>query len=164
MSGMTTLRIRIKMGSNEFEADGPAEIVRAEFASFKRLLGHADPPAQQQQQSEIENVKKISKVDGRIVWLKNPPKHPAQAILALMLGQQLLRNNTKVMGSEIMDGLRKCGYSLTRADRILREHIADANIAATGRHRRRRYRLTERGIGQAQKVVQVVVHALPQES
>ena len=83
-----------------------------------------------------------------------------QERLAILLGQQLLRNNTKVMGSEIMAGLRRSGVSISRADYVLRNLIVDACVTATGYHRRRRYRLTNRGIDRAQEVARSLAATL----
>ena len=156
---MGDLRIRIKVGENEFEADGPADIVRAEIAAFKRLIGYKEEPAQQT--TDAADIESVSRINGRIVSLKIAAKLPTHAVLALLLGQQLLRNNTKVKGSEIMDGLRQSGYRLSRADYILKDHVAKANIAVIGTHRRRRYKLTPLGIEKAQEVARVLAAALP---
>jgi hypothetical protein len=159
---MSELRVRIKVGENEFEANGPHEIVQAEIAGFKKLIGYKEEPAPatNSPESEKADIEKITRINARVVSLKIAARSPVHAVLALLLGQQLLRNNTKVMGSEIMDGLRQSGYDLSRADYILRDHIASANIAAVGRRRGRRYKLTPRGIEKAQEVARVLAAAL----
>jgi hypothetical protein len=158
---MSDLRVRIKVGENEFEANGPHEIVQAEIAGFKKLIGYKEDPAPATNpESERGDIEKVTRIKGRVVSLKIATKSPVHAVLALLLGQQLLRNNTKVMGSEIMDGLRQSGYDLSRADYILRDHIASANITAVGRRRGRRYKLTPRGIEKAQEVARVLAAAL----
>ena len=161
---MGDLRIRIKVGENEFEADGPVDIVRAELAGFKKLIGHKEDSSSTTNATHRRaDFEKIARINGRVVSLKIVPRSPVHAVLALLLGQQLLRNNTNVMGSEIMDGLRQSGYNLSRADYILRSHVAEANITAAGSHRRRRYQLTPRGIEKAHEVARVLVAALPPE-
>ena len=162
------LKIRIKLGDNEFEADGPVDIVRAEIDGFKRLIGFKAETGHEEAASAAHksraDIAKISRIQGRIVSLKLQTKSVAHAVLAVLLGQQLLRNNTSVMGSEIMDGLRQSGYKIARADHILRYHIADANVRAAGTHRRRRYRLTNRGVEMAQEVARRMAAALQEQS
>src|SRR5206468_8713208 len=105
------LKARIKLGDNEFEADGPVDIVRAEIDGFKRLIGFKAETGDEEGASAARksraDIEKISRIQGRIVSLKLQTKSAAHAVLAVLLGQQLLRNNTSVMGSEIMDGLRQ---------------------------------------------------------
>jgi hypothetical protein len=161
MLGMSDVRVRIKVGENEFEANGPPEFVQAEIAGFKKLIGYKADPAANNPQSERADIEKVARINGRVVSLKVRTKSPVHSVLAVLLGQHLLRNNTKVMGSEIMDGLRQSGYDISRADNILRDHVASANVTVVGRHRRRRYQLTPRGIEKAQAVARVLLAALP---
>ena len=41
----TPLRLKMKVGDHEFEAEGPAEIVQAQLALFKEMIA-AVPPSQ----------------------------------------------------------------------------------------------------------------------
>ena len=157
------LKIRIKIGDNEFEADGPADIIQNELIRFNRSLGLKTEPSIPEPKAPRADIEKVSEVNGRIVSLKGNAQAPAETILAILLGQQLLRNNTKVMGSEIMAGLRRSGITISRADYILRNLIADASVATGGSHRRRRYRLTNRGIEKAQEVARSLAAALAEK-
>src|SRR5580765_6429527 len=63
-------------------------------------------------------------------------------VLLLLLGQQKLRGNASIAGNQIMEGLRASGHQIRRADYIMNRHASLGNVVATGKRRRRRYRLT----------------------
>ncbi len=142
-------KIRMKIGDNEFEAEGSAEIVQAQLAAFKELISSI--PASKaaiglDQSSEPERqapsgslaLDKIMKTEGRIVSLTARPSSVEDAVMLLLLGQKTFRNNDGATGSEIIDGLRVSGQSADRIDRVLekaltreisssQEHIAESD-------------------------------------
>jgi hypothetical protein len=168
-SAMTTLRIRIKTGEHEFEAEGPADDVSAQIVTFLRLLGRDDltglkpaaastPP----QPRLDEDLSSLIHVSGKQVSLNVSSGSPVEDVLLLLLGQQQLRGNTSVAGNEIMEGLRASGYQIPRADHIMKRHASIGFIVATGKRRRRRYRLTTDGIASASKIAQRLSSSTPQ--
>src|SRR3972149_10038131 len=119
---MSELRIRMKIADCEFEAEGLNEVVRAELASFKRLL-----PATSTSSSiglDILHVK------GRVVSLKAKSDSVDDAVLALLLGQKHFRANERVTGAEIMDGLRASGQRVSRVDYLLSRHASNGTVTA----------------------------------
>jgi hypothetical protein len=163
---ITTLKIKIKVGDNEFEAEGPPDAVQAQLLTFVRLVGREEK-AEEKPARPIESpsqpplINKIARVDGKVVSLKVKIESPGDAVLVLLLGQQQLRRNTAVAGTEIMDGLRASGHGINRADFILKRYASSGDIVATGKRRRRRYRLTTDGVEKAQKIVRTLAAALP---
>ena len=161
---MSELKIRIKIADYEFEADGLNDVVRAELAGFKKLLpaemrailpneSYPDaPPA--------AHLGKILRVDRRVVSLKVQSESVEEAVLVLLFGQKHFRNNDRVTGSEIMDGLRASGQRVNRIDYVLTRHSADGRVTAMGKGRSRRYKLTNRGVQKAQEIARKL-SALP---
>jgi hypothetical protein len=157
---MTTLRIRIKTGEYEFEAEGQADDVNAQIVTFLRLLGRDDltgsklsAAASVQSQAILkEDVNKLMDVSGKMVSLNASSGSLAEDVLLLLLGQQQLRGSVAVAGNEIMEGLRASGHMIPRADHILKRHAGAGHIVTTGKRRRRRYRLTTDGIDKAAKI------------
>jgi hypothetical protein len=82
----------------------------------------------------------------------------------ILLGQQQLRGNAAVAGTEIMAGLRGSGYTINRADHILKRFAAAGDVVATGKRRRRRYRLTTDGAGKALKIAWILAPSEPEEN
>src|SRR5436190_22959859 len=127
---MDTNKLKIKIGDNEFEAEGPTEIVQEQFAAFRELVANlpqtrpplpdpANPgdPATRTNEGKGElMLGKIMKHDGRIVSLTARGASVDDEIMLVLLGQKNLRNNDSVTGGEILDGLRLTGRSLNRVD------------------------------------------------
>ena len=153
---MDALRIRIKLGEYEFESEGPSELVRAELAAFKKLLPKEAISASEHPVISLESTRKALRVNGRVVFLGIRTESVEDALLVLLLGQKHLRNNDRVTGAEIMDGLRASGQRVGRVDHLLNRHVRDGSITVTGKRRSRRYKLTNRGIQRAQEITDLL--------
>ena len=161
---MTTLRIKIKIGDNEFEADGAPDDVQAQVALFTRLLGHKpEPAAAESIPPPPSAISQIAHVAGKVVSLNVDSESLENAVLVLLLGQRELRGNPLVAGTEIMAGLRSSGHVVERADHILKRHAMTGHIVSTGRRRQRRYRLTTDGVEKARKIALELAASVPQE-
>jgi hypothetical protein len=170
---METNKLRIKIGDQEFEAEGSPEIVQAQLAAFKELVAtaplyrkapepKADPAEYSTQVSQQQNngplaLDKIMKVDGRIVSITGHAKSPEDAMLLLLLGQKTFRNNDGVTGAEIVDGLRVSGKSKDGTGRTLKKLATEGSVIITGAHRGKRYRLTNQGVTRAQEIARGVI-------
>lgn len=173
---METSRIKTKIGDNEFEMEGPSEIVTAQFKSFLEQI--ASVPAKstqdsakqqdipkQNQQDTGEKIKapieKILHVSGRVVSLTALPQSNDDAALLIMLGQKDLRGNEAVTGQEIGDGLAQSGRPVPRVDRVMESALADAMVLKSGMRRSTRYRLTNQGLVKAQNLAKGLIENLP---
>ena len=165
---MDSTKLKIKIGNHEFEAEGPAEIVQAQFAAFKELVAQAPQPAtrateteQPEQQAPPKNdalqLDSIMRMEGRVVSLTANAGSMEDAILLVLLGQKVFRNNDGVTGGEIIDGLKVSGHTVDRIDRQV-DKIADAGLViVVGVHRGKRYRLTNQGLKRAQEIARTVI-------
>ena len=158
---MDALRIRIKLGENEFEGEGPIDLIRAELAAFKKLLPQEEKIITISRDFTVSNesTRKALRVNGRVVYLGVRTQSVENALLVLLLGQKLLRNNERVTGAEIMNGLRASGQRVNRVDHVLMRHVRDGSVVANGRRRSRRYKLTNRGIQKAQEITELLASA-----
>src|SRR6267143_7295772 len=168
----TNYRLKIKIGQNEFEAEGPIEVVQQQFEAFKQLV--ADAPSTPSQipfrpfersaeqtmppespsidvSANAKSLSKIMRVDGRLISLTVRPDEPDDVILLLLYGQKELRQNDSVTGSEIMEGLTSTGgFSyVKRVDRYLENLAKEGMVIVIGEHRAKRYRLTNAGYSAA---------------
>ena len=149
----------------------PPEAAHIEAVRFARIIGAGErPEVQPVQPIEIAAeppapaIATIARVNGQTVSLGVKMESPPQVVLLLLLGQQQLRNNISVAGSQIMDGLRASGHRITRTDTILKRLAAAGNVVATGKRKRLRYRLTKDGVENAQAIAAALAAPLPQES
>lgn len=155
---METLRIKIEIGDRKFEADGPAEIVQIHFNAFMKLTvgGNAETLAE-----KTIALDKIMKTSGTVVWLNIKTTKAPGALLVLLLGQKQLRNNILVSGTDLIHGLRASGHRLLRADYILNSLARGRYITVHGKHRGRRYQLTDSGLLRAQEIAQQLLGSVP---
>lgn len=173
---MDSTRIKVKIGNNEFEAEGPVETVHAQFEVFKQLLSSAptvsqlaangnpvNPVEKQPQPVEPPHIaiEKVLHAAGRIVSLTALPASPVDAALLIMLGHKDLRNHVSVTGQEIGDGLAQSGRPVPRVDRVMDKAIEDAYVLKTGIKRGTRYRLTNQGVLKALAIATDLLATLP---
>ena len=160
---MDTNKLKIKIGDHEFEAEGPTEVVQAQFAAFRELVANLPgrpvlvptlslpPTAEGKGELMLE---RIMKHDGRIVSLTARASSLEDEILLVLLGQKNFRNNESVTGSEILEGLKRTGHVVGRIDYRLDKMSEGtaATIITIGTGRARRYRLTNPGFAKAQEL------------
>lgn len=173
---MEVSKIRIRIGSNEFEAEGPPDSVQAQFDAFKELISRATiMPVENQTDPEKEAalihqvtgspnhvpLEKILRAVGRIVSLTAIPPSTEDAALLIMLGHKDLRNHESVTGQEIGDGLAQSGRPVPRTDRIMEKPIAAAYVLKSGLKRSTRYRLSNVGHQKALSIARELIATLP---
>lgn len=165
-----TYKLKTKIGEYEFEAEGPVDIVTAQFDEFRDLIKTinsapgktAEVPANQTSETQARlPLEKILKVEGRVVSLTAKCESTDEAILLLLLGQKELRNDQEVTGSQVMDGLQLSGYKLDRVDRLLDRLAANGSVITMGVHRGRRYRLSNIGLTTALGIAREVIKTVP---
>jgi hypothetical protein len=161
-------KLRIKIGDNELETEGTAEVVQAQLAAFKELLS-ATPTPQKSTEATIEQpsqdnqpqrsmnngplaLEKIMRVEGRVVSLTTRANSLEDAVMLLLFGQKTLRNNDAITGFEIVNGLRVSGQSADRLARVLHKIAEEGAIIITGAHRGKKYRMTNQGMTKAQEI------------
>ncbi|HEY6350709.1 MAG TPA: hypothetical protein VI636_15020 [Candidatus Angelobacter sp.] len=177
---MAEYRLKVKIGDHEFEADGPADVVKSQFEAFKELIAvipihkpentdvtpvaapatNANPVANGNPSIPL-NVDRIFRADNRIISLTAPPSSETDAVLLVLYGQRHYRNNENATGSEIIDGMVQSGYRTPRIDRILSSLADEGAVIVTGAHRGKRYRLTNQGHTRAENVVRETLARLP---
>jgi hypothetical protein len=169
-------RIKIRIGDHEFEAEGPPDMVQAQFEAFTELIKlqpiSRTEPATSADKTEVISsptptvmphvkLEKIMSVDGRVVSLTALPSSTEEAALLIMLGNKDMRNNLTVTGQEIGDGLAQSGQIVARVDRIMEKHIQDALVLKIGVGRGTRYRLTNQGLSRALSIAKDLSATLP---
>lgn len=171
---MDTQKLKVKIDNHEFEAEGPIEIVQAQFAAFRELISSL-PKQSPKQPSPVLVVPdekpgdllphlpidKILKADGRVLSLTARCESIDDAVLLILLGQKEFRSNQEATGAEIMDGLKQSGYRVPRVDRVLDKLTLGGEIITIGAHRGRRYRLTNVGLTKALSIAKEVISTVP---
>jgi hypothetical protein len=173
---METYKLKIKIGEHEFEAEGATEVVRQQFEAFKELIASLPQVSAVNKglasaQSQVDNtgtadtsafaLDKITRVEGRYVSLTVRPSTVEDALMVMLLGQRTFRGNDSVTGSELLDGLRQSGITVTRIDWRLERLAGDGLIIKIGAGRASRYRLTNQGMNKAQELARDLIALVP---
>lgn len=173
---MESTRIKVKIGDNEFDAEGPTETVQAQFETFKQLISSAASVSATAKSSNSLKVwaaldkqpepphipiEKVLHAAGRVVSLTALPASLVDAALLIMLGHKDMRNHLSVTGQEIGDGLAQSGRPVPRVDRVMDKAIEEAHVLKTGIKRGTRYRLTNQGLAKALVIAQELIATLP---
>jgi len=166
-------KLKIKLGADEFEAEGPVDTVQAQFKAFADLIAARQqfslaqaqnesprdelPATMAAQRSDMapadESLNKIMKLEGRVVSLTARPKSADDAVLLVLYGQKALRENDSVTGSEVIDGITTTGgLQVARVDRLLEKIARDGDAIVIGERRAKRYRLTNSGLTKARQL------------
>jgi len=173
-------RLKIKIGSHEFDAEGPADVVNSQFQAFKELVASvpvvdaaprqpATETKQEHRQDDQhsmsgpdEQLAKIMKVDGRVVSLTSRAKSVDDAVLLILYGQRVLREADLVTGGDIMSGITDTGgFSVGRVDRLLEKAGRAGDVIIGGEHRRKRYRLSNTGLAKARAIANDLIALVP---
>ena len=173
---MDSYRIKVKIGDNEFEAEGSPDIVKAQFEAFKEIISSLPPrnntpaapliqqvPIIQQigQEAEPTNFERMFRVEGRVISLTALPGNVMDAVLLTLFGQRTFRNNDSITGAEIKDGLVQSGYRVERVDRFVDKLTSEGLVIKIGIGKASRYRLTNQGLARAIALARDVLATIP---
>ena len=171
-----THRIKVKLGLNEFEAEGKQELVKQQYADFLEAVKQtsisapiAPPPTQPKPNTPTEeNVWVGSKIPTAIldrIFRKGDPlsllatprseKANADSLLVLIYGLTELKGEQAVTGTTLRKSASKSGVNVNRIGETLNAH-ADL-IQAGGERKGRRYSLNNRGIAEAERIIKGMV-------
>jgi hypothetical protein len=174
---MENYRLKIKLGDYEFDAEGPHDVVQAQFQAFQEMVASVPrtpvkEPAPRRDDTPAPDsslvtadlgtidaaLSRIMKVENRIVSLTAPPKAVEDAVLLLLYGQRMMRNNEAVTGSEIVDGLTATGgLDIGRSDRLLERVARNGDVIMIGERRGKKYRLTNAGSNKARQIAATLI-------
>ncbi len=163
---MDAYRLRIKLGSAEFEAEGREELVLRQFEEFKSLLeksgrgpllGADDtpqaPPNLGAKAASLGKLQLLYNLEDRnggpLLTLRSPAEQVQSSLLLLLLGYRRLGMN-EVPGTLLKKALERSGVSLARLDRAAAPLEKENVVRRTGTKKASRYWLTNVGITRAE--------------
>jgi hypothetical protein len=173
-------KLKVKVGLNEFEAEGPADQVAAQFETWRQLLA-ASPPAAPAIAAgtpviPAANVTEVKTRDGfsapwdifqidekhNLVTLKvHPPageSRDADAILLILFGYRKAGNGgagaSEVPVTKLKESLEVSGLRIERIDRAVAGYLASGFVLKSGRAKGGIYRLSNTGYTRAEEMAQ----------
>ena len=169
------LKLRMKVGVHEFDAEGPAELVRMHLDTWKRLAGlteSTDAVRSTAATAAIEGadptLTKLFAVDAQrqTILLRIIPGGPRRnrdvALLLLYGYHQFLAaaDEDSLPGVRLKALLAACDLHPTRIDRVMAPYLASRLVRKSGRHTHEVYALTAAGREYAAALARQLAHAL----
>jgi len=166
---METHRIKMKIGVHEFEAEGPRELVTAQFEAFMAAvsslpagapsnhLGTPITPATPLEASQAILDRVFSKGDPlSLAALPSGDNAWENALLILLYGYLKINGEQTVTGTMLNKAAKKSGVVVDRIDRAMSIHQPDFVLVA-GAKKGRKYSLNNRGIARAEEIIRTIV-------
>ena len=171
-SKIHAIKLRVKVGEWEFEAEGEATTVIQQFEKFQDLVkeGLKTAPGKEKFQvhpqrsqvlhsSEKHNVP-LPSLEGiletdphsSILLCRIPPpgkESEAKLVLLLLLGYLEIRGVTEVSVLALKQAIKQSIHPVLRLDRVLHNYIRDRFVTKIGRGKGGMYRLTPLGVKKA---------------
>lgn len=165
---MADYKIRVKVGANEFDAEGPKEFVEELFRRFEALVsskGSTPPVSQISKETNVSHsvdaavsaspfTKAFHQEGNRISLIGRfeGDDRELDAALLILLGHRELRGVDAVLADEMLYGLKQTGYPIERADRIMKRGQGQGLLSFSGVRRGTKYRLTVPGTAKAKEL------------
>lgn len=169
-------KLRVKIGINEFEAEGEPEWLSTQLQTWRELVSAAPrmtPPAQPLQEVETpidgekldeELAPKLGKVfsvdkNKKLVSLRVQPTgndRDADAIVLLLFGYAQLLGESDVLVGLIKESMAVSGLRVDRIDRAIAPHQTAGYVRKGGTAKGSKYRLTNTGESKARELVSVL--------
>ncbi len=97
----------------------------------------------------------------KVAALPDGPTRIADTVLLLLLGYSELRGVSQVSALDLNQGLRSAGFDDFRLDREMATYLKARLVLRSGVGKGSRYRLTTRGVKQAQELIQTLATLIP---
>src|SRR3989442_2638057 len=172
---MDAYRLRVKIGTSEFEAEGPEQMVKEQFEEFKRLIeprgggasvrSHGAAPAatngdshqetapelpegyERMFQVEVRNGRKFV----RLHFLPTGEGREAVALRLVLLGYRKVLNEDRVRVTTLLEALRSSGLPLQRLDGHAAGGIQEGLLLKGGTGKGGTYGLSVTGVKRAEE-------------
>lgn len=172
---METHRIKVKLGDAEFDAEGSAEAVQAQYDAFLKLVEAArtkpttsvaivpQTPTPFTPETPIPpaggavrpaTLDRVFRKDDNLslVALPSGDAREEDAMLALLYGYRVLLGVQHVTGTLLKKSALLSGVTVDRADRIMNGLIPNF-VLAGGVKKAKRYQLNNRGTARAEAII-----------
>ena len=172
---MSEYKLRVKIGINEFDAEGPKEFCEELFKRFEVLVNakipmipavpgtpHADFSHSGNMLIESQFAKAFHLEGDRISLIGRfeGDDRELDAALLILLGHKEINGADSVTADELIYGLKQTGYTIDRADRLMRRGQSRGLLNFSGVRRGTKYRLTVPGITRAKELAKELLDLL----
>ncbi len=176
-----TIRLRTKIGDCEFDAEGPTDEVRAQFEIWKGLVestgakpptpvGDGNPGAPTPAAvapgvlGEAQLAQVFQRDDRRdVVTLRallEGENRDAETLQLALYGFRVLRGEDEVPVTRLKPALEVSGAAPGRVNRTAAPLLRAKSVTKSGTAKGQRYRLTNKGVREAEELVRQLVQQL----
>jgi hypothetical protein len=168
-------RMKVKIGPNEFEAEGEADLVTKQYNDFiaivsqmpKAAAGDQGPSSESDEEKPNDRIAngaisravldRVFRQDEPLSLMDTPHTDNAEAdaLLVLIYGHTEMRGKPDVTGAALVKSASKTGLNIARISRTV-----DARrefIRSSGVKKGTRYSLNNRGIAEAKRLILAMV-------
>ena len=155
-------RLKMKFGNAEFEAEVAEDKVQPMYDQFLSILGHEgrdtpsrarsdEPPRRTSDPGALARIFDLHD-DGAVVLKVLPDGHDkeADAILLLLYGYRLLKNEECVMATQLFRAAEKSGISLRRPVKLCVQN--SRFVTRNGQRKGSNYALNSHGLAMAKEI------------
>lgn len=172
---MESYKLHLKIGTHEFSAEGPVDVVKQDFELWKSLIqdlpahAAAQPPVEQEGKPATstapltkEQIEKVYLLDDRrdMLSLRILPRSDdryADALLLVILGYKVTKGVDEVMVTQIKPSLRQSGCMVERIDQVAAKYVRQGFLNKGGMGKGGRYSLTNSGSEKAATILNGLV-------
>ena len=185
MPASEPVKVRMKIGAHEFEAEGPADVVIAQLDIWIRAAGLAPPmptevaatpppPAETETRAAPGGtgtsdpaLRTLFRVDAdrHFITLRarlNGRRRNADAALVLLYGFDTcfgVGDGADIPAARLRDALAASGHAIRRVDRAVAPYVSAGYVRKAGRHKHETYALTASGARHAGTLIRRLVPA-----
>lgn len=178
---MDSHRLRVKIGEHEFEAEGSAESVTAQFEAWKELIALASHPLKKPNDGFLKlsrAAEEAKTTDGfraatwdiydcdekkRLVSLKVHPtgeSRDADALLLILWGYKMSFSLDEVPVTLLKTSMERSGIHTGRIDRSIAPLQSQGLVLKGGHGKGGKYRLTTIGLSRAEEMARILFEKL----
>ena len=164
MPTVENIKLRMKIGAHELEAEGPRDVVMAQLEIWSRLAGlsPASSTANRMVQPADSDLAGLFTVDrDRQAIALNAPlggrTRNADAALLLLYGHPRLLGGdggAEIPAVRLRAAVAASGHRVQRLDRVLTHYVSSGLVRKAGRPRHETYALTPAGMQRAAALIQ----------
>jgi hypothetical protein len=174
---MESYKLHIKVGPHEFQGEGPEESVKRDYDEWRTLISIApskhsltgaaiEAPSAGLPMPEVDQqlISKVIISDERrnMVSLRMIPRtddRDGDALLLILLGHKLLRNEDEVLVTQLKPELTQSGLVVERVDRMANRPVNAGFLNKGGLGKGGRYSLTNAGMEYAKALLNSMARA-----
>jgi hypothetical protein len=183
---MDVYKLRVKLGADEFEAEGSQDYVETQRDFFiSRIdkagahIDHKEKPAADTKKGEhsptgkvdskppvnnlpvsLEAMGKIVHQNENLITLTAMPggdNAEGDALLLLLLGHKVLRNEDLILAGDLVAGMKQSGFSsVDRMDRVVLK-VGSSFVSSVGNRKGKKYRLLNPGVTKAKELAEKLI-------